>query len=110
MTQNQECVGPNDRVMAAQDLLLKSNLDSIPVLDHNSVTGSVCSKDIADTAAKRGTDALHLSVHDAMNKDPITVLDSDEVEDAERLMDKHKRESVTVIYRENRIVGVLKRR
>src|SRR5882724_2794586 len=109
MTQNLECVGPNDRVMAAQDLLLNKHVESVPVLDHNAIAGSLCNKDISETAARMGTNALHLSVHDAMSTDPFTVFDSDEVDDARQQMDEHKRQSVTVINSKNRIVGVLQR-
>ena len=109
MTQNRECVGPNDRAMAAQDLLQNNNVESVPVLDHNAISGSLCNKDISEAATRKGTNALHLSVRDAMNSDTFTVLDSDEVEEAKRRMDEHKRQSVTVVNRENHIVGVLRR-
>jgi CBS domain-containing protein len=83
------------------------DIGSIPVGENDRLIGMVTDRDIACRAVAAGRDVSKLTARDVMSKGIIYCRDSEELDDAIRLMEDKKIRRLPVINDQKRMVGML---
>jgi len=109
MTDNPDCVTPQDTVFEAARIMRDSDVGVVPVVeDRNSrrLAGIITDRDIAVRCVAEGRDA-NCAVADLMSSDLVTARPDDDVK---RIMDQMKSEQVRripVVDDDNRVLGII---
>ena len=109
MTTKVESVGPESALGAAARRMRDDNLGSIMVVEDDRLVGVLTARDIVVRALTEGIYREDLPVGRAMSVTPISCLDDQTVEEAERCMAEHGVRRLPVIDHTGRLVGVLSR-
>ena len=115
MTMNPYTVTPDTKINDAFAIMRDHNFRRLPVVKQGKVVGIVTERELHRVTP---SDATTLSVFelnyllgkmtvvDAMTKDPVTIQDTQQLEDAAILMRKHNVGALPVL-RKNRLVGII---
>ena len=115
MKQGVVTVKPTDSFRYAMDLIRSRGIRHLPVVEGQQVVGIVTDRDLRQAAASPATSLsiheLHylldkIRVADIMTKAVITISPDDTVEDAARLLLKHRIGGLPVV-RQGKLVGIL---
>jgi CBS domain-containing protein len=102
--------GPHDSLEHAASLMWSSDCGSLPVTTGNGVLqvcGIITDRDICMAALFQGKPLRELRVEDALAKKVITCRASDQVEDAERLMQTEQIRRLPVLDNEDALIGIV---
>jgi CBS domain-containing protein len=100
-------ITPHESVRAAAERMCALNAGFLIVHDGGGdPIGLVTDRDFT-TLTAAGRDAATTAVHDLMTPQPVFCRDSDDVEDAVWLMERHEVRRVVVLDDRRRVVGVL---
>jgi len=107
MTTGVECVRPETTLQEAAASMKSLNVGPLPVCEGDRPVGIITDRDIVIRAISEGRDPRTTPVKDVMTKDVVTVLETDDVKDAARLMKDRQIRRVVVVGGDKRVVGIV---
>lgn len=110
MVKNGECVGQNDSVAAAESLIKSGNVESVTVLDHRKVVGTLSDEGIASHMPILGRSNQQIKVGEIMDAHSVFATEDEEADAAQARMSEYHLSSISVLDANGKLVGVLKLR
>ena len=107
MHKKAEWVGPDTPVADIAKKMRDLDIGSIPVGDNDRLIGMVTDRDITCRAVANGKDCSKLTAHDVMTKGIVFCRDTEDLDDALRIMEQKKIRRLPVIDDKKRMVGML---
>jgi len=107
MHQGAEWVAPETTVAEVARKMKELDVGSIPVGENDKLIGMVTDRDITCRAVANGRDLSKLTARDVMTKGIVYCRDSEELDDALRIMESKKVRRLPVINEKKRMVGML---
>ncbi len=107
MHKKAEWVGPETPVADVAKKMRELDVGSIPVGENDRLIGMVTDRDIICRAVANGKDCSKLTARDVMTKGIAFCRDSEEVNEALRIMKEKKIRRLPVIDDKKRMVGML---
>jgi CBS domain-containing protein len=107
MHKGAECVAPNAKLQAIAEKMRDYDVGSIPVCEAGKILGMVTDRDIAIRALANGKDVSKLEAKDVMSKDVIYCRDTEEAEDAIRIMEDNQIRRLPVLNDAKQLVGMV---
>ncbi len=107
MHKGAEWVAPETPVAQVAKKMRELDVGSIPVGENDKLIGMVTDRDITCRAVANGRDLGKLTARDVMTKGIIYCRDSEELDDALRIMESRKIRRLPVIDEKKRMVGML---
>ena len=83
------------------------DVGAIPVGENDKLIGMVTDRDIAIRGFANGKDAANMTARDVMSKGIVYCRDTEELEDAVRIMEQKKIRRLPVLDEKKRMVGML---
>ena len=102
-----EWVTPETTVAEMARKMKDLDIGALPVGDNDRLIGMVTDRDITCRAGSDGKDFLRLTAREVMSKGIVFCTDTEEVEDALRIMEKNQVRRLPVINSKKRMVGML---
>jgi CBS domain-containing protein len=107
MHKGAEWVGPDTPVAQIAKKMRELDVGSIPVGENDRLIGMVTDRDIACRGFANGKDVSKLTARDVMTKGIVYCRDTEELDDALRIMETKKVRRLPVINEQKRMVGML---
>lgn len=107
MHKGAEWVAPETPVAEIARKMKELDVGSIPVGENDKLIGMVTDRDITCRGVANGRDMSKLTARDVMTKGIIYCRDSEELDDALRIMESKKVRRLPVIDEKKRMVGML---
>ena len=107
MHKGAEYVAPNAKLQVIAKKMRDYDVGAIPVCEGGRTIGMVTDRDIAVRAFANGKDLSKLEAKDVMSKDVIFCRDSEEAEDAIRIMEDNKVRRLPVLNEAKKLVGMV---
>lgn len=107
MHKGAEWIGPDMPVSEVAKKMRDLDIGAFPVGEKDRLIGMLTDRDIACRGVADGKDCTKLTVRDVMSKGVIYCRDSEELEDASRIMEDKKVRRLPVINDKKRMVGML---
>jgi len=107
MHQGAEWVAPETPVAEVARRMKELDVGSIPVGENDKLIGMVTDRDITCRAVANGRDLSKLTARDVMTKGIVYCRDSEDLDDALRIMESKKVRRLPVINEKKRMVGML---
>jgi CBS domain-containing protein len=107
MTADAQCVGPDVSLAVAAGMMRDLNVGSLPVCDHDRVTGVITDRDITVRAVAEGRDPEGTPVRAVMSSEIAYAFEDQDVEDVARIMEVKQIRRLPVLSREKRLVGIV---
>ena len=102
-----EWVTPETTVAEMARKMKDLDIGALPVGENDRLIGMVTDRDITCRAGSDGKDFLRLTAREVMSKGVFFCTDTEEVEDALRIMEKNQVRRLPVINSKKRMVGML---
>jgi len=102
MTRDPETLGPKRTVAEARVLMDAGGFRRMPIVDNGRLVGIISDRDVR----RYQRDELSTPIEKAMTRDPVTLTTATSVEQAARLMLKHKIGGLPVM-EHDKLVGIL---
>jgi CBS domain-containing protein len=83
------------------------DIGSLPVGENDRLVGMVTDRDITCRAVADGRDITNMTARDVMSRGIVYCMDTEELDDAIRLMESKKIRRLPVINEKKRMVGIL---
>jgi CBS domain-containing protein len=106
MTRDVVTCGPTDTLARAAQLMAERDCGAVPVCDQGALVGLLTDRDVCLTAYKQGRPLHEIVVQDAMTRDVVTCMPSEEVEQALHKMRQRRVRRVPVTH-SGKVVGIL---
>lgn len=107
MHKKAEWVSPETPIAQVAKKMKDLDIGSLPVGENDRLIGMITDRDIACRSFSDGGNVSRLTARDVMSKGIIYCTDSEELEDAVRLMEQKKIRRLPVINEKKRMVGML---
>lgn len=107
MHKGAEYVAPNAKLETIAKKMRDYDIGSIPVCEGGTILGMVTDRDIAIRALANGKDVSKLEAKDVMSKDVIFCRDTEEAEDAIRIMEDNQIRRLPVLNDAKQLVGMV---
>jgi len=107
MHKGAEYVAPNAKLQVIAKKMRDYDVGAIPVCEDGKTIGMVTDRDIAVRALANGKDLSKLEAKDVMSKNVIFCRDSEEAEDALRIMEDNKIRRLPVLNEAKKLVGMV---
>src|SRR5947207_2771425 len=107
MTRDVETATPDTTIKDAAELLRSKDIGSLPVCDGRKVVGVITDRDIATRAVAQGCDPGSTRVSEVMTKEVVSVRESSDLSEAERLMHDRQLRRLPVLNDQGELVGYL---
>ena len=101
-----ECVAPNATLQQIAKKMKDFDVGAIPVCEGDKAIGMVTDRDIAMSLAD-GKDVSKISASNLMSKNVIHCRDTEEAEDAIRIMEKNQIRRLPVLNEAQKLVGMV---
>ena len=101
-----ECVAPNATLQQIAKKMKDFDVGAIPVCEGDKAIGMVTDRDIAMSLAD-GKDVSKISASDLMSKNVIYCRDTEEAEDAIRIMEKNQIRRLPVLNEAQKLIGMV---
>jgi CBS domain-containing protein len=101
-----ECVAPNATLQQIAKKMKDFDVGAIPVCEGDKAIGMVTDRDIAMSLAD-GKDVSKISASDLMSKNVIHCRDTEEAEDAIRIMEKNQIRRLPVLNEARKLIGMV---
>ena len=101
-----ECVAPNATLQQIVKKMKDFDVGAIPVCEGDKAIGMVTDRDIAMSLAD-GKDVSKISASDLMSKNVIYCRDTEEAEDAIRIIEKNQIRRLPVLNEAQKLVGMV---
>ena len=102
-----EWVSPDTPVATLAKKMLQHDVGALPIGENDRLIGMVTDRDIAMRGVAKGKDISKLTAGDIMTKSVIWCRDTENVDDAARIMEKKRIRRLPVIDEHKRMVGML---
>jgi CBS domain-containing protein len=102
-----EYVAPNARLHMIAKKMRDADIGAIPVCDDGRAVGMVTDRDIAIRALANGKDISKIEARDVMSRNVISCRDSEEAEDALRVMESKKIRRLPVVNDAEKLIGMI---
>jgi CBS domain-containing protein len=102
-----EYVAPNAKLHMIAKKMRDADIGAIPVCDDGRAVGMVTDRDIAIRALANGKDISKIEARDVMSRNVISCRDSEEAEDALRVMESKKIRRLPVVNDAEKLVGMI---
>jgi CBS domain-containing protein len=102
-----EWVAPDTPVSEIARRMRDKDIGAVPVGENDRLVGMVTDRDIACRAVAAGKDLSKTSARDIMTKGIVYCRDTEELDDALRIMEQKKLRRLPVINEKKRMVGML---
>jgi CBS domain-containing protein len=102
-----EWVAPDTPVSEIARRMRDKDIGAVPVGENDRLVGMVTDRDIACRAVAAGKDLSKTSARDIMTKGIVYCRDTEELDDALRIMEEKKLRRLPVINEKKRMVGML---
>ncbi|HEX7076293.1 MAG TPA: CBS domain-containing protein [Hyphomicrobiaceae bacterium] len=100
-------VEPGTPILEIAKLMRDQDIGSLPVGENDRLVGMVTDRDIVCRGLAEGFDCSTMTARDVMSSGIIYCRDSEELEDAVRIMEQHEVRRLPVINDQKRMVGIL---
>ncbi len=100
-------VEPGTPILEIAKLMRDQDIGSLPVGENDRLVGMVTDRDIVCRGIAEGFDCSRMTARDVMSSGIIYCRDSEELEDAVRIMEQHEVRRLPVINDQKRMVGIL---
>jgi CBS domain-containing protein len=107
MHKGAEWVPPETPLAQLAKKMMELDVGSIPVGENDRLIGMVTDRDITCRAVANGKDISRLTARDVMSKGIIYCTDTEDLDDALRLMEVNRIRRLPVINDKKRMVGML---
>jgi CBS domain-containing protein len=107
MHKNAEWVSPETPITQIAKKMKDLDIGSLPVGENDRLIGMVTDRDIACRGVANGKDVSKLTARDVMSKGIVYCTDTEDLDDAVRLMETKKIRRLPVINEQKRMVGML---
>jgi len=107
MTSNPSTIEPDKNVVEAARIMKQEDAGVVPVTENGRLTGMVTDRDIAIRVVAEGMDPQSTVIREVASKDLVTIDPDQDLDEALRLMAKHKVRRLPVVEEDGRLVGVL---
>jgi CBS domain-containing protein len=107
MHKGAEYVAPNAKLQVIAKKMRDYDIGSIPVCDGGRLIGMVTDRDIAIRALANGKDVSKLEAKDVMSKDVIFCRDTEQAEDAIRIMEENQIRRLPVLNEAKKLIGMV---
>jgi CBS domain-containing protein len=107
MHKNAEWVSPETPIAQIAKKMKDLDIGSLPVGENDRLIGMVTDRDIACRGVANGKDVSKLTARDVMSKGIVYCTDTEDLDDAVRLMETKKIRRLPVINEQKRMVGIL---
>ncbi len=107
MTPNPSTVEPDRNVVEAARIMKQEDAGVVPVTENGRLTGMVTDRDIAIRVVAEGKDPESTAVREVASTDLVTIDPQQDLDEALRLMAKHKVRRLPVVEEDGRLVGVV---
>jgi CBS domain-containing protein len=107
MHKGAEYVAPNVRLQIIAKKMRDYDVGSIPVCEGGKIIGMVTDRDIAVRALADGQDVSKLEAKHVMSEDVVFCRDTEEAEDAIRIMEHNRVRRLPVLNEAKKLVGMV---
>jgi CBS domain-containing protein len=101
------CVEPNATLSSIAQMMRDHDIGAVPVCEDGKPIGIVTDRDIALRALDNGQNISQLRAKDVMTRDVIYCRDTEEAEDAIRIMESNQIRGLPVLDETERLVGMI---
>ena len=102
-----ECVSPGVSVSTVAQKMKQFDVGAIPVTDDGELIGMITDRDIVVRCLAEGKDISKLTAKDVMTRGVVYCRDTEEAEDAIRLMEEKQIRRLPVLDEKKQMVGML---
>jgi CBS domain-containing protein len=107
MTQYVEVISPELSIQEAAKQMRSLDVGVLPVCDGDRLVGMLTDRDLTIRAVAEGRDPKITAVEEVMSPEVAYCFEDQDIEDAERVMEKHQIRRLPVLNREKRLVGIV---
>ena len=110
MTKNPVCCLPEDNVIKVAEMMKRTNIGSIPVIENEQtrkLVGIVTDRDLAMKIVAEGRDAKSTKVETVMTHKVIACRPDDDVQKALEAMSEHQLRRIPIVDSNNKILGII---
>lgn len=107
MHKGAEYVAPNAKLQVIAKKMRDYDVGSIPVCEGGRIVGMVTDRDIAVRALADGQDVSELEAKHVMSEDVVFCRDTEEAEDAIRIMEDNRIRRLPVLNEAKKLVGMV---
>lgn len=107
MHKGAEWMAPGTPLVEIAKKMHDLDIGCVPIGENDRLIGMVTDRDITCRAVAKGADCTKLTARDVMSKEIVYCRDSENLEDAIRIMEDKKIRRLPVINEKKRLVGML---
>ena len=107
MHKDAEYVAPNAKLQVIAKKMRDYDVGSIPVCEGGRIVGMVTDRDIAVRALADGQDVSELEAKHVMSEDVVFCRDTEEAEDAIRIMEDNRIRRLPVLNEAKKLIGMV---
>jgi CBS domain-containing protein len=110
MTKNPVCCLPGDNVVKVAEMMKKTNIGSIPVIENEQtrkLVGIVTDRDLAMKIVAEGRDAKSTKVEAVMTHKVVTCRAEDDFQKALAAMSEYQLRRIPIVDNNNKILGII---
>jgi CBS domain-containing protein len=107
MHKGAEYVAPNAKLQVIAKKMRDYDVGSIPVCEGGKIVGMVTDRDIAVRALADGQDVSELEAKHVMSEDVVFCRDTEEAEDAIRIMEDNRIRRLPVLNEAKKLIGMV---
>jgi CBS domain-containing protein len=102
-----ETIAPDSNISSAARLMRDKDIGMLPVNQGGEIVGILTDRDITTRATANGSDPNDTLVRDVMSNEVFSCLDSDNLQDAARIMEEYQVRRIIVQNESGAFVGIL---
>ena len=110
MTREPACCEPGDSISRVAGIMKNEDVGSVPVVDSHEdkkLVGIVTDRDLVVKVLAGGDDVQRATVRDAMTANPASCRETDDVEQAVRLMSDRQVRRMPIVDEQGRLRGII---
>jgi CBS domain-containing protein len=107
MTLNPVCIGPDQSIREAAQLMSERGFGMLPVCDHGRLIGTVTDRDLTVRGIAQGMNPDEDCVRKVMTGELVYGLEDQSIEDACRIMEKRQIRRLPVLDEDKHLVGIV---
>lgn len=101
-----EMIQPTDTLQEAAEKMRYLDVGSMPVCEGQHLIGVITDRDITIRATAKGQDPTKTEVREAMTPDVVYCLETQQAEEAAKMMQEHQIRRIFVVNENDELVGV----
>jgi CBS domain-containing protein len=110
MTSNPRSLGSESNAVEAARLMRDEDVGVVPVVEGDKLVGTVTDRDIVVRVVAEGKSAESVGVGEIASRNLVTIDPQQDLDDALRLMARHKVRRLPVVEEDGKLVGIVSQR